>query len=285
MQRELSTYLVDGARRQANCSALQSSQAASLSKLQTLKSAGMLCQHKPFCSFQGSSRTGSKAGQQELGCSIFVSPACLINIQHMAQAAFRLLFPDSGTSCVSQRLAHLLPLIPASPQHMANYILNSSLNFCVQTTFFSLLQRSRVILYSPKQHHVHTDHHPLFSQTHSDVAVPSCKQVHQTPLHSHPLHSFPPRLPYGASAAHEAHVEASNFSFLQTHGNGVQAQLKERRIPMLNTLMPHYEQGRYCFPMHFCSSVVHRKSPRSKPTRSSRYACPDIHQPVKAAEL
>ena len=91
-----------------------------------------------------------------------MSAACLINIQHMAQAAFRLLLPDSGTSCVSQRLADLLPLIPASPQHMANCVLNSSLNFCSQTTFFSLLQSSRVILYSPKQRHVRTDHHLFF---------------------------------------------------------------------------------------------------------------------------
>lgn len=58
---------------------------------------------------------------------------CLVSIQHTAQTAFRLLLPDAGSSSVSQSRAHLLPLIPASPQHMANYVLNSSLNFCAQT--------------------------------------------------------------------------------------------------------------------------------------------------------
>lgn len=63
----------------------------------------------------------------------------------MAQAAFRLLLPDSGTSCVSHTLAHLLLLIPASPQHMANSALNSSFDFRMHTTFVSLLLSSRVL--------------------------------------------------------------------------------------------------------------------------------------------
>lgn len=120
---------------------------------------------------QGNSHTGSKARQQELDCSIIMSAASLIKMQHMAQTAFRLLLPDSRTSSLRQRLAYLLLLIPVSPQHMANYILNSSLKFCMQKTFFSLLQRSRIVLISLKQHHTHTTFFPH-----------RCVQILQYPL-------------------------------------------------------------------------------------------------------
>lgn len=79
------------------------------------KSSGTIWQHMTFWSLQGNSHTGSTARQQELGCSIFVSAASLIKMQHMAQTAFRWLLPNSRTSCMRQRLAYLLLLIPVSP--------------------------------------------------------------------------------------------------------------------------------------------------------------------------
>lgn len=47
-------------------------------------------------SLQENSHTGSKARQKELCCSIFVSVAFLIKMQHMAQVAFRLLLLTLG---------------------------------------------------------------------------------------------------------------------------------------------------------------------------------------------
>lgn len=139
----------------------------------------------------------------------------------MAQAAFRLLLPDSGTSCVSHTLAHLLLLIPASPQHMANSALNSSFDFCMHTTFVSLLLSSRSPPLPPEQHRAHLAHHLPFSPRHSDLAIPSRKQVHQTPLHSQPF-SFSPWFLSG-TAAHETCPRASSLSLLQTHRNGMGA--------------------------------------------------------------
>lgn len=130
---------------------------ALLCKPQKFQLSGMLC--STSCSLFAGNWPHWWQSAVMVGCSTPVSTACLISIQHMAHAAFTLLLPDSGTSCVSHRLAHLLSLISASPQHMANAVLNSSFHFRTCTTFFSLLLRSSVIPCpcAPMAHHLLTE--------------------------------------------------------------------------------------------------------------------------------
>ncbi|XP_032305019.1 uncharacterized protein LOC116654380 [Coturnix japonica] len=113
---------------------------ALLCMLQKFQLSGMLC--STSCSFFAGNWPCWWQSTVLVGCSTPVSTACLISIQHMAQAAFTLLLPDSGTSCVSHRLAHLLSPISASPQHMADAVPTSSFLHVHNLLFISAKKQS-----------------------------------------------------------------------------------------------------------------------------------------------